>query len=421
MRASRRAACALVLALLSLVAVPPRPAAAQYDCSDPAVRSALAYARQTWAQVIAQYRALPAAERQYLDQQMRRSTGYTVPQLGQLITECGGTRTAAPTPRRITAPPTPRSAGPAVAATPAPTPRVFASGQYPFRSPATVRTLSPAAYLAPATRRPDPAIARARPGPLSRLPLPAAPEDGVPIGSGALKLGWQLYGRTDLDDRAAAELYRSRADARIADLHVQRADAEAERTAWAERRELFDSARAAQNVDRVLDSLREDHAYFTEVRRDQTTAAALAMTGLGPLGLAGDLVGGVSFGHDSAAFAATLGRKAGTAERWTRDDLEAAASLAAGGVGVGATLVGSGVGVGISFGQASISLAQAAYADYALRQIDLQIQRPLEMAAAHRAMLASREAAAAAAAAGVERELGWRSRERDAVLAFVPR
>ena len=169
----------------------------------------------------------------------------------------------------------------------------------------------------------------------------------------------------------------------------------------------------------MLDSLREDHAYVTDVRRQELTAAAVSLTGVGPLGLAGDIVGGVSFGADSAEFAATLGRKAGTAERLTRADLSAAANVVAGGVGVGATLVGSGVGTGLSWGQAAISIATAAYADHTLRQIDLEIQRPLDTLAAHRAMLAAREAAAAAAAADYARELAWRNHERDAVEAFA--
>ncbi|MBI3521574.1 MAG: hypothetical protein HY071_00575 [Chloroflexi bacterium] len=346
--------------------------AAQVDCSDPQVRSAIQTAQNAWAQTIAQYRQLPPAYQQQLDQQVRQATGYTLPQLAQLIVDCGGARpsTPRPTARPATAPPAGVTARPPTAPpapTPRPTLRVFLPSQYQFRlQPFVLRTLSPSRYLRPPTPRPEPAIQRARGGPLADVTLPPVPAGRVPVGSGELKLCWQLFSRTDCTDQQAVDAYRQRAEPIIDRLKAQQQATDVERAQYERRGQLFEDAVKSQSIARLTSDLRDDHAYFMKERNDAATDVVASLLGAAPSQPLNDVSAASMYLRDAPKFAATLGRKVASGERWSAGDVEDAANLAASlsidlttraleGTRYAASATA--VGRGVAGGQAAIKLA----------------------------------------------------------------
>lgn len=269
------------------------------------------------------------------------------------------------------------------------------------------------------TPRAAPAIAAAR-----RSPYEIS-DGGVPIGSGHLSLCWQLFSRTNCSDQQAVAMYQRNSTPIIARLQAEQLVAAGQKAEIEKKSRLFEKALASQNLDLLISSLRDDHAYLMEERRVKLLDAASALLGAAP---AEPVNAGALYLRDVPSFVAMLGQKAASGERWTMDDTEKAANLAAG-VGIDLTkrtaeemtklTVSAGVGQGVAAGQALIAMAEAACAEYAVQQVDLAILRPITAVEEHRALLASQMLSTAMRADELTRELQWRQNERDAVLRYA--
>ena len=78
-----------LVAAVSLLLAPATPVRADDPCQDPQVRAAMRQAQQAYAQLLQAYASMPPEVRAQADAAVRQATGYTIPQLQQLILRCG--------------------------------------------------------------------------------------------------------------------------------------------------------------------------------------------------------------------------------------------------------------------------------------------------------------------------------------------
>lgn len=197
------------------------------------------------------YWSAPADTRAEWDNQTRQATGYTIPQLFQSATTIPGLANA------VNA-----LLGALGAPVPVPVPT-------PSPTPTPVPTPSPTP--------PNPEITR-------QGPLSSAAADGVYIGSGQLKLGWVLFGRTDLSEEDAQALYEQKTQTRKDSLQAALNDADKQLAASKRRLEAFQSSAATKNTQGIRKTLEED---LVDAKRDRLNALkslGLPLLGLGSAG-----------------------------------------------------------------------------------------------------------------------------------------
>ena len=422
------------------------PAAAQYDCNDPQVRAAEAYARQAVAQAITAYNQMPPSIRQQMDASARQQTGYTFLQLAQLLSECasGGHIPAPVGPlgnRNAPARPTADLKLPGLV--PA-TPRVLSPAQYQVALPRLpYATMDPARLASSLARVTEPAVARAQNGPFAAVPLrPVDSQDGVPIGGLHLSLCFQLYHRTDCSDTQAATTYYTNAQPLIDGLTKKKQAADDEVARLEHQLQLFHDAEQKQDTTKLVASMRADNEEFMKVRDDALQDATLGLATVaadagidrmlgtdttGRRATAGDVV---LLAHDLPSAAAMLGARAGTGERLGAADRE---SLAETLVGLGtsaashaAALTGaarvaeaaSGIGTGVTIGMSAVRIASAVALDYEVQKIDRAIAGPQQRLARYEADLDGRLAMARRRQQQVGAELAGQQHMLAEVMAY---
>jgi hypothetical protein len=302
-----------------------------------------------------------------------------------------------------------------------PEPRVFGPHQYQFPpAGAPARTI-----INPSYYRGQTAIGQARSGPL------AASEDGsVLIGSGQIKLGWQLYGQTNMSEKDAAALYAQRSAAVIADLERQKAAADATAARYASQQQFFEAAEKAQKIEGLMNVLRAENTELSEERKAllNETISSAGWAVLETAALPGAAVAHLAL--DAAALRLELRAKAASGERF--DTVDHAAIL---GLAFDADVVWAEQGTRhidalapfapaverfadrLTIAKVGVNLMLFEMADHQLQQSDLAIQHPTEALRDHAALLASGEAAARQTSSELARQIEARKKD----LEFVQR
>lgn len=367
---------AIALAMASTMEI----GAQQDPCADPRFRAALQQAQQQFAQVLQYYYSMPPEARAYTDAAVRdafRSTGYpvsSVPDLQRLIDVCRNWKPPVERPQQPEVPPIVKTSPPPpeeVRRRPTqedqrgPTPAEEWRG---FLDSARESLTRLVAGLVPKGAK--------RPGPLAS----AVASDGVVVGSGEMKLGWVLYGRTDMSDEEARAEYRARVQARKAALELASKDAADRLRATESRSEKFEESVAKKNPGGMADILREELGEAKGQHNRELEKLGAALGGLVP-GPLGEAVHAGSATSELARFAATAGQKLAAGERLTREDWDLAANGFASYVSVTGALAGSPVVLPIGVAQAGFSLMNV-YASQrwvnALEKGIEQTGRPLE-------------------------------------------
>lgn len=272
-----------LLAVLGPVALTPRPAhsdsaedvlaqiqplrqqlaelLATYQSSEPEVRAATDRTLSTYYVPALQkmYNSLPPSCRDAVDDQIRQKTGYTFLQLIQMSSTVPGlVRSVNLLADAIS--------GLATGRKPAQTTKPPATTTKPEQ---TTKTTTPAAPGTPKE---------------SAKPAPTSPPSGIvgferPSQGGAvdlsssqdlkLKLGWVLYGRTDLTDEEAQAIYDAKVKKQVRSLDATLAAA-TKRLETAERRlKLFEEAGEKTGVQRIINALKDD---LKEARNERAEA-----------------------------------------------------------------------------------------------------------------------------------------------------
>lgn len=233
---------------------------ATYQSSEPEVRAATDRTLSTYYVPALQkmYNSLPPSDRDAVDDQIRQKTGYTFLQLIQMSSTVPGLVRSL------------NLLADAVSGLAAGT------GASQTKSPATTtkpeqttKTTTPAAPGTPKE---------------SAKPAPTSPPSGIigferPSQGGAvdlsssqdlkLKLGWVLYGRTDLTDEEAQAIYDAKVKKQVRSLDATLAAA-TKRLETAERRlKLFEEAGEKAGVQRISNALKDD---LKEARNERAEA-----------------------------------------------------------------------------------------------------------------------------------------------------
>ncbi len=361
------------------------PASAQSDpCSDAEFRADLQRAQRQFAQVVEQYYSLPPEGKAFIDSGVRQSlrgSGYSVssiPELQRYISQCGRSSSSPDTGGSANAPAPLRtnqgSAGKASSGSPAPG-SAPSSGISSFQDrPSSIaaylkQVLSNLASMAASMKSPldnlasgaasvKRALGLTPPRTAGKGPLAAAESDGVPIGSGKIKLGWVLYGRTDLSDEEAQARYDASVRARTDALEAEASDSKARLESLRRKSEKFEEAVAAGSSQNALEVLSSELAEAREQHTRNLRDVGLATAGLIP-GRAVEVASGLSGAAELTRFAARAGEAVAKSERLTSDDWALAANGLAGNVSAAGAVVGSRIGLPIGVSQAGFALMNA--------------------------------------------------------------
>lgn len=314
--------------------------------------------------------------------QATRGSGYqinSVPELQRMIAMC-----------RNWSPRTPTASPRAPTATPAPRPRS------PTATPSTARTsglpdLGPVGGKPTGPRIPNltdwassllrrlsgaPQADSERRGPVAST----VQSDGVDIGSGQIKLGWVLYGRTDMTEEQAKAEYRARADARAATLDRAVKEAQ-EREAAAQRRlDKFEEAVRAKNPSGLADKLREERAEAQSEHAREVGKLVAATAGLAP-GVIGEGAHAASGTAELSKFAASAGEKVASGRPFAQEDWDHAGNGFASYVSVAGSLAGAEIGLPIAAAQAGLQLMTVRASEARLSALENALQqttRPVE-------------------------------------------
>jgi len=189
-------------------------------------------------------------------------------------------------------------------------------------------------------------------------PLSAADADGVEIGGGQIKLGWVLYGRTDLTDEEAQQLYRQSVKARTDTLTAEAKGCDAKMETVRQKSQKFEEAVAANNRQGAKDILAADLDEAREQHARNLRELGIATAGLIPGGT-GEAVHGVSGTAELAEFAAVAGQKTATGTGLSSEDWGLAANGFASYVSVAGKIAGTEVGLPIGVAQTGFALMNA--------------------------------------------------------------
>lgn len=129
-------------------------------------------------------------------------------------------------------------------------------------------TTIPTTVKPPTTTRPTTSIKPTTTTPTTKTSAP--PESGIYIGSGKIKLGWVLYGRTDLSEEEAQAIYDGKVNERKATLDKSLATETALRDKHKRQLEAFEKAVKDKNQQALIDSMKSD---LTEAKTERTQAA----------------------------------------------------------------------------------------------------------------------------------------------------
>lgn len=407
---SRRWLCDILAALIVVLVISgssAMAASAQSDpCSDPKFRADLQQAQRQFAQVIQQYYSLPPEGRAVIDSGVRqafRGSGYSVssiPELQRYINQCNksspplgnNSNASATAPVRTNQGPAAKanSGSPVTDSAPA-------SGSPSFQD----KLASIAAYLkqllgklaSTATSMKPPvdnlasgaasvkrALGLTPPRTAGQGPLSAAESDGVPIGSGKIKLGWVLYGRTDLSDEEAQARYDASVKVRTDALEAEARDSKARLESLQRKSEKFEEAVAAKNPQKTVEVLSSELAEAKEQHARNLRDLGLATAGLIP-GRAVEAMSGLSGAAELTRFAARAGEAVAKGDRLTSDDWALAANGLAGNVSAAGAVVGREIGLPIGVAQAGFALMNVYGSHLWVRSVENSIDqttRPLE-------------------------------------------
>ena len=373
-----RLALVALLATVALLASPAPQLRADDPCADPQVRAAMEQAQQAYAQALQAYSSLPPEARAQLDAAVRQATGYTIPQLRQLIIDCRNWRPGQPV--QPTSPPRVQPTSPP-RVQPTALPGLADPGEWleslvkqlrppdladlrerleslvkQLRSPATPTGLS-----AP-TSTPRPPSTRTSP-----LASALAGDGAVYIGSGQLKLGWQLFGRTDMSEEEAAKEYGNRLKAREDALKAQLAEANKGLAQADNRIEKYKEVLASKNDERLAEIRKKDLGEAQEESEKEWGKLALHLGGA-----LGEPIGSGAHAASAVLDFGKFQEKLASGERLTWQEYESLATAMASG---GAILThGTPVGIGLTAGLIVNSGMKAGAAQWCVYTLEKGIQ-----------------------------------------------
>lgn len=193
------------------------------------------------------YNSLPPSDRAYVDDQFRQKTGYTFLQMIQMQTTVPGMVRAL----NLLAD---AVSGLAAGTRPAPTTKPPATTTKPEQ---TTKSTTPAA---PATPKAPAKPATTSPSGKTRSEPPS--QGGAVDLSGSkelkLKLGWVLYGRTDLTDKEAQSIYDGKVKKRVTALDATMSAAKQRLEAAERKLKLFEEAGEKTDLQRITNTMKED-------------------------------------------------------------------------------------------------------------------------------------------------------------------
>jgi len=399
---------AVCTALIVAGSNPAFPARAQDDpCSDPRFRAELQQAQQQFAQAIRQYYSLPPDGQRMLDSAVReafRGSGYNVsslPELQRYMAMCSNSA-----PQRAPAPPPAPRTAPTAAPRPAAQPLAPASPPQHEVSGwvGVVQSLTAAAK---SLRH---ALALTPPRKLGQGPLSAADADGVKIGSGQIKLGWVLYGRTDLTDEEAQHLYRQSVKARTDVLSAEAKDCDAKMETVRRKSQKFEEAVGANNRQGAKDILAADLDEAREQHARNLRELGIATGSLIPGGT-GEAMHGVSGTAELAEFAAVAGQKTATGTKLSSEDWSLAANGFASYVSLAGKISGSEVGLPIGVAQTGFALMNAYASQRWVRTLENGIEQRDQTIQDNRRLLQYQMDLEAARKASAQRQIEWLNAE----------